>query len=338
MMRRDVLIRSFACLLVAGLMAGCGSHAGRGATAVSAARDGPLAKVPVRLEPGTYDGQPAFRVVTAHYLIETTIQDEELAGSLGELMEGALEQYRRLAPDVPPSAQPMLCHIFASRTQWAGYTKVNAGPDAEVYLQINRGGYTAGDRYVAYFIGDVGTWSVAAHEGWHQYVARHFKRRPPPFLEEGLACMFEDVTWDEGLPRWNFASNGHREGGLRKSLSQGVFLPLEQLCTMHAGQVVNTSGARIEGFYSESWAFARFLWDGEGGRYRPALVRMLTDLALGQLPPELAGRPDDVPWDPRAAKPLLEHYLGSSLGELDREFQVYAQRLADRSVPSSPEG
>jgi hypothetical protein len=65
---------------------------------------------------------------------------------------------------------------------------------------------------------------------------------------------------------------------------------------------------------------------------------MLTDLALGQLPPELAGRPDEVPWDPRAAKPLLEHYLGSSLGELDHRFRAYAQRLAEHNLPSSTDG
>ena len=299
------------------------------ATERSTPREGPTERSNLRVEAGRYDDQPARRVVSPHYLIETTIADEDFVGSLGQLMEGALAQYQRLAPGVPLTTQPMRCHVFATRGQWAGYTKNNAGPDAAIYLRINRGGYTAGDRYVAYFIGDLGTWSVAAHEGFHQYVARHFKHRPPPFLEEGLACLFEDVSWEGGLPRWNLSTNPARENGLRKTVIRGVLLPLDRLCTMHAGQVVSTSGAQIEGFYAQSWAFARFLWEGEGGRYRPALQLMLRDLALGRAPGVAGeGEPVEGAWDPQAAKPLLEHYLGKSLATIDREYRTYMDRVA----------
>jgi len=224
----------------------------------------------------------------------------------------------------------MYCHVFANRMQWAGYTRSNAGDDADIYLQINRGGYTAGDRYVAYFIGDVGTWSVAAHEGFHQFVARHFQRRPPPFLEEGLACMFEDVAWRRGLPQWDLSSNSARDAGLRKTVARNLLIPLDQLCTMHAGQVVNTSAARIEGFYAQSWAFARFLWDAQGGRYRPALQRMMLDLATGHAPGVAGGADPAAAWDPRSAKPLLEHYLGSDLGTIDKQFRAYVNQLTGR--------
>ena len=318
-------------LLATGLcLIGCTS----GATP-QAARQGPGGPAYLRVDLGTYEGQPAKRVLSEHYIIETTIEDPEFVQSLGQLMEGALAQYQHLTPGLRLTDKPMLCHVFASRKEWAGYTLSNAGEDAEVYLQINRGGYTAGDRYVAYFIGDVGTWCVAAHEGWHQYVARHFRQRPPPFLEEGLACLFEDITWDGDLPRWNLTTNSTRESGLRKTIGRGVLIPLDRLCTMHAGQVVNTSPARIEGFYAQSWAFARFLWDGEGGRYRPALQKMLTELATGRAPGGMGGGSDDLEnlWDPRTAKPLLEHYLGKDLDTVNREYQVYLRRLATATIP-----
>ena len=45
---------------------------------------------------------------------ETTVEDETLAESLGQLMEGALTQYQRLVPEVALTTQPMRCHIFAS--------------------------------------------------------------------------------------------------------------------------------------------------------------------------------------------------------------------------------
>src|SRR5687767_7037130 len=86
-------------------------------------RQGPTQPVRLRAEAGTYDGKPARRIVTPHYLIETTIEDEEFVTSLGQLMEGALSQYKRLAPDVPLTGKPMRCYVFADRRQWAQFTR-----------------------------------------------------------------------------------------------------------------------------------------------------------------------------------------------------------------------
>lgn len=315
-----------AFLLAIALIAGCAP------ARQSGPRLGPTAPVAVRVEPGAFDGKPARRLVTPHYLIDTTIEDADFVATLPQLMEGALAQYRRLAPGVPPSAAPMRCNVFATRAQWATFTEANAGDDAAVYLQINRGGYAINDWYVAYFIGDLGTWSVAAHEGWHQFVARHFQRRPPPFLEEGLACLFEDVQWEADLPRWHLSVNPARLTGLRRTIERDALIPLDALCTMHAGQIVNTAPARIEGFYAQGWAFARFLWDGQQGRYRPALQRMLADLAAGKAEgPGQAASGNGVLWDPASAKPLLERYLGKPLGEIDGEYQAFMRRAVDAS-------
>ena len=142
--------------------------------------------------------------------------------------------------------------------------------------------------------------------------------------------MFEDVDWrgDPALPRWDLSENPTRITGLYRTVRRGGLSPLSQLSSMHAGQVVNTTPGRIEGFYAQSWAFARFLWDGENAKYRPALQKMLAELAAGQP----YGRRDISPgpegtWDPRTAKPLLEHYLGKPLAEIDREYQQYMRRL-----------
>ena len=305
---------------------------------------GPSDPARIRVEPWRFEGKPAKKLVTPHYLIYTTVEDEEIVASVGQLMEGALSQYRRLAPAVAATDEPMECFLFQSRHQWASFTKGKTGADAAIYLQINRGGYTVGDWYVAYFIGDVGTLSVAAHEGWHQYVARHFESRLPPFLEEGLACMFEEVYWGDGrragsgpLPRWNFSRNRSRMLGLRNAVEGDRLLPLAELASMHAGQVVDQPGEQIEAFYAESWAFAKFLWDGEGGRHRPALRRILTDAANGNLfPGNNSRKTDGGLWDPESARPLLEHYLGSDLEAVDVAFRTYAQRLAARGFSAAP--
>lgn len=243
-------------------------------------------------------------------------------------MEGAFGQYRQLAPEVPVTDRPMECFLFANRQQWAQFTRQRTGNDAAVYLQINRGGYTVRDWYVAYFLGDIGTYSVAAHEGFHQYLGRHLKQRIPPFLEEGLACTFEDVTWDGKLPRWDLTVNYGRQSALHQAVSEDRLLPLDDLIGTHAGQVVNQSHEQIALFYSQSWAFARFMREAEGGKYRPALAQMLTDAATGHLVGDQSPRRDHTLWNPRSARPELEYYLHMELPEIDKKYRDFLRAIA----------
>lgn len=305
------------------LLAGC-ARTGGGTTVL----DGPDGAARLRSEPWAYGQRPGQRVRSAHYLIHTTIDDPAVVDALGQVMEGALAQYRRLAPHAPLNNRPMECYLFQYRNEWAAFTRRHTGADAPIYLQINRGGYTFGDKYVAFFIGDVQTYSVAAHEGWHQYVARHFKHRPPPFLEEGLACLFEQVRWEQDLPRWDLTSNSNRIRGLRNASRSKSLMPLRQLISMHAGQIVNGTSFQVEAFYAQNWAFARFLWDAEGGRYRPALQRMLSDAAAGRLYRDnIARQPGSTEWDPSSAAPLLERYLEMPLPQIERAYRAYIRKI-----------
>lgn len=304
------------------LLAGCGE------TRHAAVLHGPAGVTRLRAEPWAYGERMGQRIRSPHYIIHTTIDDQEVVEALGQVMEGVLEQYRRIAPDAPATTQPLECYLFQYRNEWAAFTERHTGIDAPIYLQINRGGYTIGDRYVAFFIGDIQTYSVAAHEGWHQYVARHFKHRPPPFLEEGLACLFEQVKWEQNLPRWDLTSNPNRIRGLRNAAESRSLLPLRQLASMHAGQVVNGTSAEVEGFYAQNWAFARFLWDAEGGRYRPALQRMLADAAAGTLYRDNIRRNlGSTEWDPASAAPLIERYLEMPLADVERAYRAYVRKI-----------
>jgi hypothetical protein len=271
-------------------------------------------------------------IVTQHYVIYTTITDQHLLEQLALVMEGALQQYQQVAPGVAVSDRLMECYVFADRRQWAQFTREKTGDDASLYLRIMRGGYTVGDRYVAYYIGDAGTLSVAAHEGFHQFAGRNFKMRIPPFLEEGLASMFENIQWDHGRPTWDLANNLNRLSSVRTGASAGKLVLLEELAGMHAGQVVNGPAAGISAFYGESWAFARFLLSQENGKYRPRLQRLLADAAAGRLEGVIPRPTDAVFWHPASAKPLLERYLQVDLKTLDGEFLAYLDELLHESV------
>lgn len=265
---------------------------------------------------------------TEHYVIYTTIDDDDLMNKAARVMEGAMSEYRTLAPDVVPNTVPMECFIFANRPEWAAFTTQIAGKDASVYLQINRGGYTVGDRYVAYNIGPTSTLSVAAHEGWHQFVGRYFKGRLPPFLEEGLATMFETIRWDGDRPQWNLSINQARVISLRSTIEKRALWPLDQLVTLHAGNVVFQSGERIEAFYCQDWAFAEFLWNADSEKYRPVLRKILDDTYNGTPhDPTGALRRSYLGFNPAGVRPLLEYYFGMSLPDIDQRYQAYIRKL-----------
>jgi len=305
------------------LLAGCESQPQVGKW------EGPKALSTASVGGWQFKGAEGWRVNTAHYAIYTTIAKDDIREMLPQVMEGAFEQYRLLAPDVAVSEKPMDCFVFFDRMQWNDYTRATTGKDASIYLQIRRGGYAVGDRYVAYYIGLHGTASVAAHEGWHQFVARNFRGRLPPFLEEGLATTFEGVEFRDGLPRWNVAVNPLRGQALRRALDEKHLWPTEQLIAMHAGEVVNQAGDKIEAFYAQCWAFAKFLREGDGGRYAPALRQWLAETANGTVyDPSHSHNRVGMPWNKTAVKPMLEHYLGMSLPEIDQAFQAYMRKVA----------
>ncbi len=302
---------------------GCAREAGLGQW------HGPRASEPLITTPWRYEGSAGQAIRTTHYRILTTIDDDEVKVDIARLMEGALGEYSRVAEGVILSDRPMDCYVFGQRAQWNQFTRSHTGADSAIYLQILRGGYTVRDWYVAYYIGDVATYSVAAHEGWHQFVARHFVGRLPPFLEEGMACLFEKVEWQGGLPRWNLSLNPQRAQALRSAMVEKRLWPLRRLIRMHAGEVVGMSGDRIEAFYAQAWAFAKFLWEADQAKYRPALRRWLTDTAAGRVfDPTGSHRSARSSWNRNAVEPMLEHYLEMDMASIEKAYAAYLRRIA----------
>jgi hypothetical protein len=321
------------CALIGVALSGCSSSP----TQSSAGNwNGPTVLASVQMQDMGAPG-PKYKIInTEHYKIYSTIEDRpDILARTAQLMEGGFAIYRTFVPQVQPTTYPMQCWIFATRPQWMSFTQQHTGPDAGVYLKISRGGYTIHDWYVAYYIGDIATYSIAAHEGWHQFVNRHFKGRLPPFLEEGLATMFENVEWKGDLPRWNLSLNPQRALSLRKAMDAGELFPLDKLITLHAGQVVGLPEIKIEAFYAQNWSFARFLWEGENGKYRPALQKWLADTADGSVyDPTGSFKRSYLPWNPAGVRPMLEHYVGQDLSVIQQEYTKFMQKVAYEEMGS----
>ena len=311
-------------------VAGCASAGPAADVPMMSDRPQGLAEpVAVHADPWSYAGHDGAVLHTPHYDLYTTVTDGNIRGRLADVMEGALTQYQRVAPGVPLTDRSMLCYVFGSRPEWTEFTRKNTGVNAYLYLQINRGGYTVGDYFVAYNVGPAATLSVCVHEGWHLFAAKHFKGRLPPFLEEGIATMFEDIQYENNLPRWNLLMNRSRAEALRRAVDGGTLFPLGELMQLHAGNVVTQSGSRIEAFYAQDWAFATFLWSAEGGRYRAALRQMISDTADGTVfDPTGVLQDNRLPWSAVGVKPMLEHYLGLPLEQIDAAYQKFIRKVA----------
>lgn len=290
---------------------------------------GPVITAPTRYEVWSNSVKPARVVNTSHYRIFTTIQDDDFLQKLANVLEGGYELYKTMAPGLVPSGTQMDCYVFATRAEWEAFTREHTGQDAKLYLQINRGGYTVHDWFVAYYISPSSTFAVSAHEGWHQFVARNFKDRLPPFLEEGIATQFENISWSTDLPRWNVKRNASRVFRLRQAFEGKYLWPLSQLVTMHAGDVVGQGFEKIESFYAQNWAFVRFCLDYDNGKYRAGFQKLMQDTAAGTLQ---SGNGPNMRrvygWNPRLVKPTLEKYLGAPLDSINSDYLIFVKQIA----------
>ena len=290
---------------------------------------GPVTPAVTHSEPWSYGTDEGVLIHTDHYNIYTTIADPDIRTRLGNVMEGAFGEYHKIAPGVPLTNRPMDCYFFKDREEWEDYTRRHTGINAITYLKITRGGYTLGDWYAGYYLsGPAATMSVAAHEGWHQFANRHFKGRLPPFLEEGIATMFEDITWEDDLPRWDLRRNRSRLQSLREAVEGKFLYPLPSLAMKHAGMVVSEADNHVAAFYGQSWAFATFMYT-DREKYRPILFHMISDIADGTVyDPTGSHQNKQANWNPAGVKPMLEHYFGTSLEAVDAEYQKYIRKVA----------
>jgi hypothetical protein len=288
---------------------------------------GPTRAAEVSVAPWTAHDAPGSVLSSAKYRVYTTLPEGPRRDGLPQVLEGAYAQYQQLGPVATPDDRPLHCFVFAQRAEWEEFTARKTGEDAPMYLKIPKGGYTIGDWFVAYSDSDEGYFSAAAHEGWHQYAARHFKGKLPPFLEEGVACLFENVQMVRGLPRWNTSVNPIRSQALTVAAKANRLWTLDELLRLDAGDVVEPPAER-DAFYAQSWAFARFLLEAEGGRYRPMFRQLLADAAAGTtFEPDTTLTSPRRGWDPDVGRVVLEHYLQQDFASIDQAYHAFVTQI-----------
>jgi len=279
-------------------------------------------------------GREQGRVIrTDAYRLFTTENESILVSRMPTFMEQALETYTTGLGELPRPPVPLDTYLMANRPQWTRLTQSLMGPQAELYLKIQRGGFTAQGRAVLYDIGTHDTFSLLAHEGWHQYTQRTFRQPLPTWLEEGIAAYMEGFRWDPDFPEFpHFKgwANIERFDQLRRAAQESRLVGLEELLSQAPQELLAQGGDRALTFYAQAWAAVHFLREGENGRYRDGLERLLRDAASGEvadrITAELGPAAGRAYLMRRRGPELFRVYFNRDLSEASEEFERFCRR------------
>lgn len=288
------------------------------------------------VEPWQGKSGPGLRLTTAHYEIFATVTQPLMLRMIPGFVESAYRGYNGQLPEPIDTVHPFQIYLFGDRRQWESFTREFAGDQAELFCRIKTGAYYLNGACVVYDIGPQRTFAALGHEGWHQFNSRHFKYRLPSWLDEGVAMLFETSVSEGGLFRFDPAGNAQRLSALRETLWCGKPIPLRDLISTSPGEVLAVDQAEaVLAFYSQSYALIRFLREADSGKRLDAYHRLMSDGLTGQWPLDSAAGataedrnlPRTISWNRQVGRQLFEHYIGSDLDRIEREYLAFCQRI-----------
>lgn len=288
---------------------------------------------------------PGIVIKTAHYEIYTTLNEPLMLRQVPGFLESAYRGYQKQLPRPIETHTPFKTYIFGTRKQWEEFTRHFTGPDAEVYLKINRGAYYLKGATVSYNIGRSRTFGVLAHEGWHQFNSKHFKYRLPSWIDEGIAMHFEAFEYNNGWFTFEPSENYQRLGSLKLMLQKGKMMPLSKLITLNPGQVlIHSDSEAAVAFYSQAYALVRFLREAHYGKRLVKYNNMLNGGLEGTWPmSKISARiaadrniPMTAGYNSIAARRLFEIYINENLDKLNAEYLRFCYKITSRLIVTEP--
>jgi len=295
----------------------------------------------IRRDRWVYMQREGVQITTPNYLLLTTAQHLPIAESMPRFLEASLARHRRFSgtslgrPALPSPPGRMQVFLFASREEWAQFTRATTDESAHPLLAIEVGGYSAGGRAVLFALPpnyDRLTLKIAAHEGWHQYVQRSFREALPTWADEMMAVMAEGFVVDaDGSYRFEPLLNPERLSQLTALHQADRWRPLEELLTGDPTELLGSEPSLAVDYYAQLWALGIFLavdqqdWSG--------IERLLRDAARGRMQREL-GRPsrDDL------GRVVFKRYVASDLEKFDAGYRAFAIALVEEASASGRSG
>lgn len=287
-----------------------------------------------KTEDWSNDYGPGLKITTAHYEIYTTLLEPLMLSQVPGFVESAYRAYNQYLPYPIESQNKFTIYLFAYRKQWEDFSDKFDAKQAKLYKQIKAGAYYANGACVAYNIGIERTFSVLAHEGWHQFNSRHFKYRLPSWLDEGIAMQFEASRNDRGLFYFEPEKNLYRLGSLKQTLTSNKMMPIKNLVGMNPGEAVVTSDESVAAYYSQAYAMVRFLREDNYGKRLTNYNNMLLGGLNGQWPLDDAGKkiasdrniPMTVSWNRFIGQNLFKTYVGE-FDLIENEYKAFCAKI-----------
>jgi hypothetical protein len=321
------------CVVTAALFIGCTSPrpASTPRTQPEPTPRAAVLPVEVREYEWEFEGEPGRLLLTDHYRLRTTETHPYILDRLPAFLEATFARYSHAVTDLPDPKRRMDIYLFANRGQWKRFTGYFLGRRSEIYAQIPRGGYSVNGTAVLWQIGPRDTFSIAAHEGWHQYTQTTFRTPLPLWLDEGMATYMEGYRFDGDQAVFHPWANTERFNELREAEAAYELLSLEDLISSSPLERMQLPSRGELTYYAPVWALTHFLLEGDGGRHRPALERLLQDAAAGRIPDRLVEA-----FGTRAAvlatrkdrdSAIFRAYFGTDLDALDDAYRAFVRRV-----------
>ena len=279
-----------------------------------------------------------LKIETAHYEIFTTLMEPLVLSQVPGFIESSYRAYQKQLPRPANITRKFRVYLFGTRGQWEEFTIGFAEKQAGIYRKIKSGAYYLNGSCVTYYIGRERTFSVLAHEGWHQFNSRCFKYRLPSSIDEGVAMMFEASRYKDGLFKFYPQDNMGRLGGLKKTILDGAMIPLEKLVAMNPGEalmVEKNMDKAVMAYYSQAYALVRFLReDGYGKRlanYQGLLLGGLRGTwQLTDRDKAIASNrniPLTVGWNRAVSTLLFSKYISEDMAQMEKEYRIFCNKI-----------
>jgi hypothetical protein len=280
---------------------------------------------------------PGLIIQTQHYRVHTTLLDPLMLQRVPSFLESAYKAYQSQLPSPLSSTYLFDIYLFGTRSEWEEFTRSFVGDEAELYLKLKKGAYTANGAWVGYNIGRKLTFQILGHEGWHQFNQRLFMYRLPSWLDEGIATLFETCRYHQGQFLFEPGRNLMRLGSLKRTIQRRQLIPLRQLIVLNPGQVLSDHGSddAVVAFYAQNYALVRFLREYRYGIYLRKYHLLLLGGAEGSwpLPGELASlaadrtRPLTVGWNTQISPILFAHYIEPDIDQLEKAYREFCGKI-----------
>jgi len=275
-------------------------------------------------------------LTTDHYRIYATTNNSTLVNTLPGFLEAARRNYLQMI-HLPerPAGKKLPIYMMANRQEWALLTEnvISGGRDA--VLSIEAGGYCHQGVCVFWDLGGRGTYSIAAHEGFHQLLYHRLKDRLPMWAEEGLCASAEGYHMEGWTVRFTPDTNPMRVGNLRDGILRQQWLSMVELLPRDGLDAAGGTTERAVSYYGQLWAMSVFLRTNPA--YRQRFRRMLADAEAGRFVKALglpARTVAELRRQPRlynrtVSEPLFRYYISDDLEAFEREYRAFAETLVD---------